>query len=279
MIMTLHEPFLNERTRLFKRYIPVSLSVILLGFILSFLWIYFAVLVVIGAIGIAVFMIQLQQAAASFKDTLLDTVLQEFFDDYSHNKKTGLSLFDVMASELLDKPDRYFANDFIQGTHQGVGFAMSDVTMQRVTSDGKTTTVTTYFRGPVMIFDFHKQTKGKLIVQQTRRAQLFSQYKSVALESVTFNKRFRTYATNEKLAFFILTPHFMERMQRLEDEIPGNFYFSFINGKMYVALHNNQDLFELNMFGTINEKIYDRFFHEVKIIVDLIEELRLNPNL
>lgn len=275
----LHEPFLNERNRLFKRYVPASLSLLLLGFILSFLWIYFAAILILGVIGIAVFMIQLQQAAATFKDTLLDKVLEEFFEEYSHNKQAGLSLFDVMESELLDKPDRYYANDLIRGTHQGVGFVMSDVTMQRVTSNGKTTTVTTYFRGPVMIFDFHKETKGKLIVQQTRRAKLFTQYKSVALESVNFNKRFRTYATNDKLAFFILTPHFMERMQLLEDEIPGNFYFSFINGKMFVALHNNQDLFELNMFGTINEKIYDRFYHEVKIIVDLIEELRLNPNL
>lgn len=275
----LHESFLNQRTKLFKRYVPASLLLLLLGFILAFLWIYFAAILVVGAIGIAIFMIQLQQAAALFKDTLLDRVLQEFFEEYSHHKTSGLSLFDVMESELLDKPDRYFANDFIQGVHQGVGFAMSDVTMQRVTSNGKTTTVSTYFRGPVMIFDFHKQTKGKLIVQQTRRAKLFTQYKSVSLESVNFNKRFRTYSTNDKLAFFILTPHFMERMQRLEDEIPGNFYFSFINGKMYVALHNNQDLFEVHMFGTINEKIYDRFYHEVKIIVDLIEELRLNPNL
>jgi Protein of unknown function (DUF3137). len=275
----LHESFANERTRLVKRFVPGSLGLLLLGFILSFLWIYFAALMVVGAIGIAVFMIQLQRATASFKDTILDRVLEEFFEEYSHNKTAGLSLFDVLESELLDKPDRYFANDFIQGVHQGVGFAMSDVTMQRVTSNGKTTTVSTYFRGPVMIFDFHKETKGKLIVQQTRRGKLFTQYKSVALESVDFNKRFRTYATNDKLAFFILTPHFMERMQRLEDEIPGNFYFSFINGKMYVALHNNQDLFEVNMFGTISEKIYDRFYHEIKIIVDLIEELRLNPNL
>jgi hypothetical protein len=277
--MMLHESFLKERTALVQRYVPASLGLLLVGFILSFLWVYFAVLMVVGAIGITVFMVQLQQATARFKDTLLDRVLQEFFVDYSHDKKAGLSLFDVMASELLPKPDRYFSNDFIRGTHQGVGFAMSDVTMQQVIQTGKTTTVKTYFRGPVMIFDFHKRSKGKLIVQETRRGRMFTQYKSVSMESVSFNKTFNVYATYDKLAFYILTPHFMERLQRLEDEVPGQFYFSFIEGRMYVALHNNQDLFEVSMFGTINEKIYDRFYHEVKIIVDLIEDLRLNPHL
>jgi hypothetical protein len=277
--MMLHEPFLKQRTELIRRYIPLSLVLILTGFMLSFLWIYFVVLLIAGAIGMTVFMLKLQQATATFKDHLMDAVLQEFFTDFSHNKKAGLSLFDVMASELLAKPDRYYSNDFIQGSYQGVGFAMSDVTMQRVIQTGKTTTVQTYFRGPVMVFDFHKETKGKLIVQQSRRGQVFSSYKSVKLESVQFNKRFFTYATEQKLAFFILTPHFMERLQRLEEEVPGQFYFSFINSKMYVALHNNKDLFEVSMFGTINQTIYDRFYHEVKIIVDLIEDLRLNPNL
>jgi hypothetical protein len=277
--MTLHEPFLKTRNALIRRYVPASLLLLLFGFMLSFIWIYFVALLIVGAIGITIFMLKLQQATASFKDTLMDAVLQEFFTDYSHNKKAGISLFDVMASELLAKPDRFFSNDLIQGSYQGVGFAMSDVTMQRVVQTGKTTTVQTYFRGPVMVFDFHKETQGKLIVQQSRRGQLFSSYKVVKLESVQFNKRFLTYATNPKLAFFILTPHFMERLQRLEEEVPGQFYFSFINSKMYVALHNNKDLFEISMFGTINEKIYDRFYHEVKIIVDLIEELRLNPNL
>jgi hypothetical protein len=277
--MTLHEPFLQTRKALIRRYLPASFILVLVGFMLSFLWIYFIALLIAGAIGITIFMLKLQQATATFKDTLMDAVLQEFFTDYSHNKRAGISLFDVMASELLAKPDRFYSNDLIQGSYQGVGFAMSDVTMQRVIQTGKTTTVQTYFRGPVMVFDFHKQTQGKLIVQQSRRGQLFSSYKTVKLESVQFNKRFFTYSTSPKLAFFILTPHFMERLQRLEEEVPGQFYFSFINSKMYVALHNNQDLFEISMFGTINEKIYDRFYHEVKIIVDLIEELRLNPNL
>jgi hypothetical protein len=277
--MTLHEPFLKTRNALIRRYLPASLLLMLAGFMLSFLWIYFIVLLLAGATGITIFMLKLQQATATFKDNLMDAVLQEFFTDYSHNKLAGISLFDVMASELLAKPDRFFSNDLIQGSYQGVGFAMSDVTMQRVIQTGKTTTVQTYFRGPVMVFDFHKETQGKLIVQQSRRGQLFSSYKAVKLESVQFNKRFFTYSTNSKLAFFILTPHFMERLQRLEEEVPGQFYFSFINSKMFVALHNNQDLFEISMFGTINEKVYDRFYHEVKIIVDLIEELRLNPNL
>jgi len=277
--MTLHEPFLKTRSELIRRYLPASFILVLVGFMLSFLWIYFIILLIAGAIGITIFMLKLQQATATFKDTLMDAVLQEFFTDYSHNKMAGISLFDVMASELLAKPDRFYSNDLIQGNYQDVGFAMSDVTMQRVIQTGKTTTVQTYFRGPVMVFDFHKETQGKLIVQQSRRGQLFSSYKTVKLESVQFNKRFFTYSTNPKLAFFILTPHFMERLQRLEEEVPGQFYFSFINSKMYVALHNNQDLFEISMFGTINEKIYDRFYHEVKIIVDLIEELRLNPNL
>lgn len=275
----LHESFLQTRSELSKKYLPLGIGLLALGAGLFFLSPFLGVVAGVGVIYIAMYMTKLQAAASAFKDALMTKVLGEFFTNVSHDKHKGLSLTDVMASELLAKPDRFYSNDLIVGDYQGVDFRLSDVTLQRVTSNGKTTTVTTYFRGPVMVIDFHKETDGKLIVQETMRGELFTKYKRIKLESVSFNKTFHTYSTKDQLAFYILTPHMMERLQRLEDEVDGNFYFSFIDGKMYVALYNNKDLFEFNMFGTINEKIYERFYYEIKIVKDLIEELRLNPNL
>lgn len=275
----LHESFLQTRSELGKKYLPLGIGLLALGAGLFFLSPFLGVVAGVGVIYIAMYMTKLQAAASAFKDALMTKVLGEFFTNVSHDKHKGLSLTDVMASELLAKPDRFYSNDLIVGDYQGVDFRLSDVTLQRVTSNGKTTTVTTYFRGPVMVIDFHKETDGKLIVQETMRGELFTKYKRIKLESVSFNKTFHTYSTKDQLAFYILTPHMMERLQRLEDEVDGNFYFSFIDGKMYVALYNNKDLFEFKMFGTINEKIYERFYYEIKIVKDLIEELRLNPNL
>jgi hypothetical protein len=275
----LHEAFVSKRAELTRKYLPFGAGFLVLGGVLFFIYPFLGLVAGIGVLYIALYLTKLQAAASEFKDQLMTNVLAEFFTSVSHDKHKGLSLVDVMASELLSKPDRFYSNDLILGEYQGVDFRLSDVTLQRVTSNGKTTTVTTYFRGPVMVFDFHKDTDGKLIVQETMRGELFTKYKRIKLESVAFNKTFHTYSTKDQLAFYILTPHFMERLLRLEDEIGGNFYFSFIDGKMYVALYNNKDLFEVNMFGTINEKIYEQFYYEIKIVKDLIEELRLNPNL
>jgi hypothetical protein len=275
----LHETFLTKRNELSRKYLPLGAGFLVLGAALFFLFPFLGLIAGIGVLYIALYITKLQAAASAFKEQLMSDVLGEFFTNVSHDKHKGLSLVDVMASEVLSKPDRFYSNDLIVGEYNGVDFRLSDVTLQRVTSNGKTTTVTTYFRGPVMVFDFHKETDGKLIVQETIRGELFTKYKRIKLESVAFNKTFRTYSTKDQLAFYILTPHFMERLLRLEDEVGGNFYFSFIDGKMYVALYNNKDLFEFNMFGTINEKIYERFYYEIKIVKDLIEELRLNPNL
>ena len=275
----LHESLLHKRSELSRKYLPLGVGFLVLGGALFFLFPFLGLIAGIGVLYIAIYLTKLQAAASDFKDQLMSAVLGEFFTKVSHDKHKGLSLVDVMASELLSKPDRFYSNDLIIGEYNGVDFRLSDVTLQRVTSNGKTTTVTTYFRGPVMVFDFHKQTDGKLIVQETMRGELFTKYKRIKLESVSFNKTFHTYSTKDQLAFYILTPHFMERLLRLEDEVDGNFYFSFIDGKMYVALYNNKDLFEFNMFGTINGKIYERFYYEIKIVKDLIEELRLNPNL
>jgi hypothetical protein len=275
----LHEAFVRTRSELSRKYLPSGFGFIVIGAGLFFVYPFLGLIAGVGILYIALYLTKLQTAASQFKDELMTQVLGEFFTRVAHDKHKGLSLVDVMTSELLAKPDRFYSNDLIVGEYKGVDFKLSDVTLQRVTSNGKTTTVTTYFRGPVMIFDFHKETDGKLIVQETMRGELFTKYKRIKLESVAFNKTFHTYSTKDQLAFYILTPHFMERLLRLEDEVDGNFYFSFIDGKMYVALYNNKDLFEVNMFGTINEKIYERFYYEIKIVKDLIEELRLNPNI
>ena len=51
-------------------------------------------------------------------------------------------------------------------------------------------------------------------------------YKKVKLESVQFNKKFKTYATSEHNAFYVLTPHFMEALMAFEQKNKGKIYFS-----------------------------------------------------
>jgi hypothetical protein len=130
-----------------------------------------------------------------------------------------------------------------------------------------------------MKFTFNKNFKGKLQVRERGFVTWFSKYKKVKMESMTFNKKFTTYSTEDHTAFYILTPHLMEELLEMERARRGDFYFSFIDGEMFIALDNRRDNFELPTFAKIDESIGDKFEHEFNIIKEIIDELKLNKNI
>ncbi len=106
-----------------------------------------------------------------------------------------------------------------------------------------------------------------------------SKFDKIKMESVEFNKKFNTYATNDLTAFYILTPDIMEAIFKIEKRNPGILKLSFNHGNMYMAVNNNRDTFEISLFRKIDMSLIDEFKQDLMVIKDLIVTLKLNNNL
>lgn len=254
---------------------------LLLGDTLGF--IILAIGLVVGAGFAIVGASSFSKLSKTFKVEVITKLMEEFVDNGKFNPHGGLSQSDVYSSEFIKRADRFHTEDYLSGSMEGVNFVSSDVKLEerhvRHTKNGTETYYETYYLGRLFIFDFNKSFDGYLQVLEGARPTRNRGYKKVKLESVQFNKKFKTFSTSEHSAFYVLTPHFMEALMELEQKNRGKIYFSFIDNRLYIGINNFINTFELRMFRKLDEKVFDEFKRELFIIKDVITELKLNNSI
>jgi hypothetical protein len=234
---------------------------------------------VIAGIGFAKF----TTIRKSFKTEVLQGVIESFVENGVFDPFKGLSQSVVYSTEFLKKADRFDSEDFLSGKMDGVSFVSSDVKLQERhvehTSNGTRTTYVTYFLGRVFRFEFNKSFDGFLQVLEKGKPTKRRGYQKIKLESVDFNKKFKTYCTSEHAAFYVLTPHFMEALREFEKNNKGKISFSFIDNYLYIGINNFRDTFELKMFRELNEATFNEFKRELFVIQEIVKELKLNNDI
>lgn len=219
----------------------------------------------------------------TFKTTFLKSMFEELIPGIEYKPYEGLTASAVYEGEFLKKADRYHSEDFLSGKIDDVDFISSDVRLEerhvRHTKNGTQVYYVPYFVGRVFRFDFHKELVGRLQVLETGSPYSRYKFNRVKLESIDFNKKFRTYAEDEHTAFYILTPDIMEALFAIEKRNPGVIRFSFLDQQLYVAINNNKNTFELKLFKSISTEEIEMFKKDLLTIKDLIVTLKLNNNI
>ena len=187
--------------------------------------------------------------------------------------------------------DRYGGEDYIYGTIGNTSIAFSEVHAENKTKDSEgRTKYVTVFKGLFFEVDFHKTFNGVLYI--TRNAGFFSKVfgankpnnnreklEQAMLENPQFQDRFLVRTSDQILARYLLTPSFMERILQFEDQTKSRIVFSFREGKLYLGIETDKDHFDFDLKETLNQKVLYAYFQEVKIALDIIEELHLNTNI
>ncbi len=241
--------------------------------------------IIIAIVGFIIVMIG-YGAFASLKRNFKDTVLKKMFSDalpgITYEPINGLSQNIVYETGHLKRADRFHSEDFLGGEVDGVSFISSDVKLEerhvQHTKNGTRVYYVAYFIGRIFRFEFNKEFVGTLQVLEAG-SPLNRGYKKVHLESVDFNKKFKTYATEEITAFYILTPDIMEAIYALERRNPGRIGLSFHGDHLFVSINNNRDTFEVQMFRKIDDSMVEEFKKDLLVIKDFIMTLKLNTNL
>lgn len=218
-----------------------------------------------------------------FKTEVLSEVIVSFIDEGQYLPTSGLSETQVYSSEFIKRADRYHSEDYLKGKMDGVSFVSSDIKLEERhvehTKNGTRTYYETYFLGRLFIFEFNKNFDGYLQVLENGRPQSRRKFEKVKLESVDFNKKFKTYSTNDLSAFYVLTPHLMEALMNFEKHNKGSISFSFIDSRVYIGINNFKDTFKLKMFKVLDETTFKEFQRELEVIKEIVVELKLNNDI
>jgi heme/copper-type cytochrome/quinol oxidase subunit 4 len=224
-----------------------------------------------------------------FKNVFVLKSLNNIFTDIKYYPEKGFSKSFIKNIGMLYTGDSYNSNDYISGKYKDIAFEQSDIHIEEKyieeDADGEKEEVwKTIFLGRLMIFDFNKPFKTNIQVASYRfEAESLpwsKKFSRVEMEDAEFNNTFNVYAESEHEAFYVLTPHFMEKLKTITKKINCGIMFCFVDNKLHIAVDNEKDSFEYNVFEPIDEiKIEKEITNDIKLITDFIDELNLDNEL
>lgn len=224
-----------------------------------------------------------------FKNVFVLKSLNNIFTDIKYYPEKGFSKNFIKNIGMLYTGDSYNSNDYISGKYKDIAFEQSDIHIEEKyieeDADGEKEEVwKTIFLGRLMIFDFNKPFKTNIQVASYRfEAESLpwsKKFSRVEMEDAEFNNTFNVYAESEHEAFYVLTPHFMEKLKTITKKINCGIMFCFVDNKLHIAVDNEKDSFEYNVFEPIDEiKIEKEITNDIKLITDFIDELNLDNEL
>ncbi len=233
-----------------------------------------------------------KQFRNSYKTQIIASLAQAQGLHYNHQASISRSDYD-RSKLFVTKPDRYWGDDYLNGTVGKTGIRFSELHTQYQTG-GKDKSWHTIFRGIFFIADFNKNFIGETFVLPDVSENVFGsgiggffqkmnmmRPELVKLEDVEFEKNFAVYSTDQVEARYILSPALMQRILSLKLRFNTKVALSFIGSHVYIAITINKNLFEAPwLFSSVdNYKQLEEYYDEIGMCVKIVEILDLNTRI
>ena len=115
--------------------------------------------------------------------------------------------------------------------------------------------------------------QGIFTKKAERRHEIF-------LEDESFNKRYVVMAQDDHDAFYFLTPHMMEKIDRYCSQSDGRFMLGILGNRLHVAINNSKNPMEPSLFRKNDvEEVRAEVSNEIELIRRTIEEFKLDADL
>ncbi len=214
-----------------------------------------------------------KKLSTKFKLDYVKKSIEELYPSASFHPQQGFLPDEVYGTLVLKKEDRFSSEDMIEGKISNRRFRCADLHLQDVRRSGKHTTVVTVFRGRFYEIEFEKTLATPVyIVDNQSIFSRFSGFEKMEMEYVEFNKAFDVFGKDALATFRLIKPRFMEHIMSLKNRYNG-IQFGFIGNKLYVAIKNGIDTFDLKMFKPIDLSYIDEIKKEFEDITIMIETL------
>ena len=193
-------------------------------------------------IGIGVYLINgsTKRYKSLYKELFVEEPLRQNFDNVFYSPNAGFSEDEVRGFNLIPSWNKFKTEDYLKATYRNIDFQMADFVIER--TSGKSTVL--IFKGRIIVFDFPSKfimstyifTKDELYSNKPRRGI----GEKIEMESIEFNRTFNVYSDMPHDSFYLLTPHFMEKLMKMKKLYPG-FAISFQGNRVIVALNERSN--------------------------------------
>jgi hypothetical protein len=224
-----------------------------------------------------------QEAKKLVSDNVTFGALNKVFTHVTHNPNGSVSMSDIRAAKLFRNWSGCSGSDKVTAEYRGLRLVFSDI---KLTYEENDETMTA-FEGQWLIIDLSKTLNANLRVIDRRTSSGRLDGKSdIETESMEFNRKFQILTDDPHTAFLILTPQFMEFINRISAKAGARICLWFSNSSVHIALHSGRNLFEIETGANPLEprpesiiELRDRIKNEIGYITGVLDELALNDYL
>ncbi len=224
----------------------------------------------------------------AYKAYFVSPAIFKIFSNCHYEPNQGIDYGTLMSTGMIKEGNIFNSNDFMIGNYNGIIFSQSDVELKKRievhTKNGTVTKEQKIFKGRYMMFTFKKNFDYRLeIVGKNFYASSVpigrngKKLERISLESITFNKKMKTYAEDGFEAFYLLEPAFLSNIEALSDKYHNEILLGFYNDTLHIAIQDEKDSLEpSSCFKKIEEaQEFQKVTKELQLVTNVIDSLKL----
>lgn len=236
---------------------------------------------------------------------VVKNVIAEKLDvtQYTPSPKGTLDMIEKCT--IIPRYDRITISDYIKGTYRGVELSYCDLTLEQEHEDRdddghKSTHYQTVFKGHLINLGLGQKIEGFVKIKERKNprkekgfmSNVFSgaadllgiktKDETLEVENEAFNNQFEIKTSNQQMAFYILTPQFMENIIKADTVACGYTNIEFRGQNAFIALKTGRDSFEITK-TVITKKALDKsrqnMRNELNRVLSVVDEILTKKNL
>jgi hypothetical protein len=214
-----------------------------------------------------------------FKTTVVGSLVKFIDKNLSYTPKDDSTPKELLFkkefnnSDLFRHADRWSGEDYVGGILGGTSLNVSEIHAEsrKVYSDDSEYYYD-IFKGLFFVFNVNWNFEGvtTIIVPNDYWDYFLKKYLSL----VKKESKFKVYSDNPTIAKYVFSTAFMERLLVLHNQLKVPIELSFVNGKLYMAISIEEDLFEPPISSTVLDfQLIQTIFEYMNLGKKIVEEL------
>ena len=239
---------IQKNKKMFNKILIISGSISFVIFLLALsggeMYLPFAFLLV-ALYAVSMIICYNQMVKKPFKMEVVGNVLKGYKStiEYTYRDKMDDVKDMIRELKLIPSASTFNFTDIIRDDVNGIGYRSMDLHATHTTSNGKTTTTVTDFKGKVFEVNFSSKDVAYILKEEKwKRAP--SGYSFIELEVIDFNSKFNLYTTDEHEIFKVFTPSKIKELIKLEKKYDNIMMIVQNKDKLYILLYDREDMFE-----------------------------------
>lgn len=187
--------------------------------------------------------------------------------NYAHDTQASHGFERAKSFRMVPSYDQSSFEDLWHGVVGERAFSLHEAHLQERRSNGKTTTLVTVFRGPVMTIACDRQFHGTTLVERAKKHRKFGFFgekdeldiadlnlTKVDMVHPCFEDEFSIYTTDQVEARYLVHPSYVERLIALEQAFAGKKIRTLFHAGELTVVLETEDMFESGSMNAARDR-------------------------